>query len=100
MGGNWKAKVVLPVSDEELLMFHGAGIFNVGVKTGKCTKLSSGTWNKAKAVVRCKADPSTVMCLHGHGIYRIKIADGKYEKLSGKLAGLTGSWSGLQAAVY
>lgn len=98
--GHWFATVAIPVSDEELLMCHHWGLYKTNVKTGKSNKLSEETWGDAKVLLRCKADPGSVLCLHSHGTYRINIASGKYEKLSGGMLGLSAGWQESKAAIY
>lgn len=97
---NFLSQVVIPISDEELMLFHSAALYKVNVGTGKATKLSDDGWDLAKVVLRSKEDPDHLLVLHTMATYRVNINTGKYEKVQGSWLGLTDGWSFAKEVVY
>eukprot|EP00931_Biecheleriopsis_adriatica_P026779 TRINITY_DN16239_c0_g1_i1.p1 TRINITY_DN16239_c0_g1~~TRINITY_DN16239_c0_g1_i1.p1 ORF type:complete len:377 (+),score=70.93 TRINITY_DN16239_c0_g1_i1:166-1131(+) len=104
--GAWHAQAVIPISDDELLLFHSLGLYKKSLKTNETIQLtgvmgkSDGSWSSIKCVLRCKRDPDHVLCLHSHGMYRVKIEDGSWEKLSGGFLGMAAGWSQAKEVIY
>eukprot|EP00933_Yihiella_yeosuensis_P002372 TRINITY_DN10402_c0_g1_i1.p1 TRINITY_DN10402_c0_g1~~TRINITY_DN10402_c0_g1_i1.p1 ORF type:complete len:338 (-),score=38.41 TRINITY_DN10402_c0_g1_i1:22-1035(-) len=102
------SRVMLPISDEELLICGCSGIYKMDVKTKSKRLVKKSNWAEARALCRVKTDDAYkgtwtekmqdyLLCFHSEGLYKISIEDGEYDLM--RIITKT-SWADTKAVVY